>query len=529
MMQNKLEQNDTINPDNPDNEYLAKSYQEAREKTYAYEGRKYPGKALVRMELEPGYERAKIKLLPHMRSINEAHLIMLYKQGIVTKEDAVKIMKVLQDIDYDSYKSSSYDGRFEDMYLQMEDEIIRKTDGAGGNLHLARSRNDMCLAWSHMVVREDLLSVFNRMIKLQNTITLFAEEHKDTLYVVHTHTQHAQPGLLGHYFLGVADVINRNILRLQDSYNATNRSPMGAAAITTTGFPISREMVAELTGFDSIIINAYDAIGNCDFFTQTASAIGLCALDLGRVVTDMVVWATQEMGMIKVSDGYISTSSIMPQKRNPIALEHLRASLSVVKGLTATVLDVFFKSPYGDISDYEDAEDIFSNAIVLFDRNIVLFEAVMATLDVNKKTLFDRACESFSVVTDIADEMYRSYNIPFRKAHHFVAQLVKKADQRNYNLKNLSEEFFAETYEEVFGEPFAGDFAPILRSIDPVHFVRSREVCGGTGYEVMEAMINSAKKHIEDNKIWLCTRKNSLQHADKALKSEISNLLEQNQ
>lgn len=507
---------------------LAKTYQEARETAFTCEGRKYPGKALVHMELEPGYERAKLKLLPHIRTVNEAHLIMLYKQGIVTKEDAAGIMKVLQNLEYTSYKNSGYDGRFEDMYLQMEDEIIRKTDGTGGNLHLARSRNDMCLAWSRMVIREELLSVIRRMIKLQNTITLFAEEHKDTLYVVHTHTQHAQPGLFGHYFLGVADVLNRDISRLQDSYYTVNRSPMGAAAITTSGFPVSREMVAKLAGFDDVITNAYDAIGNCDFFTQSASAIGLCALNLGRVVTDMVLWATQEMGMIKVSDGYISTSSIMPQKRNPIALEHLRASLSTVKGLTDTVLDVFFKAPYGDISDYEDVEDIFSNVIVLFDRNLVLFEAVMATLEVDKKLLFGRAYESFSVVTDMADEMYRSYGIPFRKAHHFVAQLVKKAYNLNYNLKNLSRDFFVETYKEFFGEPFTGEFAPILQSIDPVHFVRSRNVFGGTGHEVMEAMIDSAKKHIDDNLIWLTTSINNLERADLALKSEISSLLELN-
>ncbi len=516
---------DPESADSPQREPLAETYTEAREQAFAYEGRSYPGKALVRMELVPGYERAKTKLLPHMRRMNEAHLIMLYKQGIVTKEDAVKIMKALQEIDYASYADSSYDGRFEDMYFKMEDEIIRKTDGAGGSLHLARSRNDMCLAWSRMVVREDLLSVISRMIKLQNTVALFAEEHKDTLYVIHTHTQHAQPGLLGHYFLGVADVIDRNISRLQDSYSASNRSPMGAAAITTTGFDISRETVAELTGFGGVIVNSYDAVGNCDFFTQSASALGLCALDLGRVITDMVLWATQEMGMIKVSDGYISTSSIMPQKRNPIALEHLRAALSAVKGLADTVLDVFFKSPYGDISDYEDAEDILSDAVELFDRNIVLFEAVMATLDVDKKLLFDRAYESFSVVTDIADEMYRSYGIPFRKAHHFVAQLVKKADRMNYNLKNLSEEFFAGTYEEVFGEVFTGDFAPILRSIDPVHFVRSRKVFGGTGHEAMEAMIASAKKHIDDNMNWLNRSKNNLEQADKRLKTEIRSLL----
>lgn len=280
-----------------------------------------------------------------------------------------------------------YDGKYEDLYFFMESRLIEATDGVAGNLHLARSRNDMCVAWSHLAVRDGLLKAMEQLLKLKNAILLFAEEHKNTLYVIHTHTQHAQPGLLGHYFLGAADMLERDFKRLCMAYEAVNLSPMGAAAVTTTGFPISRERVAELSGFSGIIENAYDAIGNSDYLTQTASALGLCALDLGRVVTDMVLWATQEMNMIHVADGYISISSIMPQKRNPIALEHLRSSLSVLKGMTEMVLTGFLKSPYGDISDYEDIEDGVLESLELFNKNARLFEAVISTLDVNKELL----------------------------------------------------------------------------------------------------------------------------------------------
>ena len=192
-----------------------------------------------------------------------------------------------------------------------------------------------------------LLQAMEQFLYLKNAIVLFAEEHKDTLYVIHTHTQHAQPGLLGHYFLGAADMLERDFKRLCRAYDAVNQSPMGAAAVTTTGFPVSRERVAELAGFSGMIENAYDAIGNSDYLTQTASALGLCALDMGRIVTDLLLWATQEMNMIHVADGYISISSIMPQKRNPIALEHLRSSLSVLKGMADTVLTGFLKSRTG--------------------------------------------------------------------------------------------------------------------------------------------------------------------------------------
>ncbi|MFA9381695.1 MAG: argininosuccinate lyase, partial [Acetanaerobacterium sp.] len=464
-------------------------------------------------ELEPGYERAKTRLLPHIRTINVAHLIMLAEQGIVTAKDAASIMRVLLQIDDDAYRNSYYSGQFEDLYFQMEDEIIRKTDGVGGNLHLARSRNDMCVTWSHMVVRDELLSLLKRLVELQNTVALFANEHRETLYVVHTHTQHAQPSLLGHYFLGVVDVLERNITRFQHAYAAVNRSPMGSAAITTTGFPISRQRVSELAGFEGVIENAYDAIGNCDYFTETASAISLCALDMGRVSTDMVLWATEEMKMIRVADGYISTSSIMPQKRNPIALEHLRASFSVAKGLADTVSIGFLKTPYGDISDYEDIEDTMSGAMDLMDKNLALFNAVIATMDVDKALLAKRAYESFSVVTEIADQMYRSYQIPFRQAHHFVAQLVKKAEQRNYNLRNISREFFGEVYQEVFGEPFTQDFMPILKSVDPQNFVKIRNVYGGTGPKAMADMLLTAEEKVAHNVQWYESKIEALQVA----------------
>ena len=206
---------------------LSQTYGEARRRAFAEEGEKYPGRALVRMELEPHYEHAKTCLLPYIRAINEAHLIMLAEQGIVNAPDAAVIMKALLRIDDDAYRNSSYTGKFEDLYFQMEDEIIRETDGVGGNLHLARSRNDMCVAWSRLSVRGELLALIENFITLQNTLALFAREHRETLYVVHTHTQHAQPGLLGHYFLGVADVTDRDIERLQHAYAAVNRSPMG--------------------------------------------------------------------------------------------------------------------------------------------------------------------------------------------------------------------------------------------------------------------------------------------------------------
>lgn len=505
---------------------LPMTYIDLRKQILEQEGENYPGKIMIEMELLPGYERAKKRLLPYIQTINEAHLIMLIEQNIIDPVDGAVIMKALKNQNLEEYKNSVYDSHYEDLYFCMESRLIKQTDGIAGNLHLARSRNDMCVAWSHMAVRDGILNVMNHLLELQNVMRLFAEEHKNTLYVIHTHTQHAQPGLLGHYFIGVADMIGRGFKRLARAYEAANLSPMGAAAVTTSGFPVSRERVAELAGFSGVIENAYDAIGNSDYLTETAGVLALNALDIGRVVTDLILWSTQELNVLRIADGYISTSSIMPQKRNPIALEHLRASLSVTKGMADTVLTGFLKSPYGDISDYEDIEDSLTASLELFDKNIRLLSAVIGTIEVNKELLEKRAYESFSVVTEIADQMYRSYKIPFRKAHSFVSYLVKRAGEKQYNLSNISKEFFAGIYEEFFGISFKFDFQTILESIDPWHFVKCREVRGGTGERAMNAMLDQAKEEILKNQIWLEEQEERLKKAEQEREQAVKKVME---
>lgn len=503
----------------------AETIAEARETVYRQDGHGYPGGALVEMELRPGYDRTKKNMLFHMKAVNEAHLIMLVRQKIVSMENGRTMMKALESLDYEKYVHHEYTGEYEDLFFEIENEIIQMTKGIGGNLHLGRSRNDMCLCLSHMVIRKDLLGLINEALMLQNTIRLFAEEHKDTLYVAHTHTQHAQPSFLGHYFLGAFDVLDRDIKRLMSAYAKVNMSTMGAAAITTSGFPLDRKMVSDLLGFDGFIFNSYDAIGNADFYTETAAAIGLAAVNLGRIVTDLILWATEELHMIRVADGYISTSSIMPQKRNPIALEHLRSSLSIVKGLADAVQLSFMKTPYGDISDYEDAEEPIARATDLLKTNYHMLNAVIATLTVDKKTLERRAYESFSVVTEMADEMYRSYNIPFRQAHHIVAILVKKAQKAEINLKKITPDFFASVYKEVTGNDFLYDFSAISRSLDPLHFVVSRDVTGGTSLRAMNEMIVRSKKKETENIAWHHAKEMQLSVAEEERREAIKKIL----
>ncbi len=493
---------------------LNDNYQENRNQSLQENGNHFPNKALTELDAKPKYVFAAQRWLPYVRSVNEAHVVMLCEQGILKQTEAARILEAIESLDYGKYRTQGYSGEYEDIYMQQEPEIIKASGGAAGNMHLGRSRNDMCVTWTHLNVREGILDVTEHLVKFQNTVRLFCQEHKDTLYVIHTHTQHAQPGILGHYFLGFLDVLDRDILRFRRAYDLTNVSPMGAAVATTSAYPVSRKRVAELLGCDGFIENAYDSIGNIEHYLSAASAVSLCAIDLSKTITDMLLWATEEENMIILGEGLCSISSIMPQKRNPIVLEHLRACLGVAKGLGDTVTNGFFRTPYGDICDYEDVDDTLFSAFSMLNRCLDVFDSVIATMDVNKPLLRKRAFESFSVVTEMADEMYRSYGIPFRKAHGFVSSLVRTARKEGYDLRVVSKEYFGQFYEKYFGEPFTFDFSPIVQAIDPEHFVKVREIPGGTGPKAMEAQLGSADRKIRENAAWLEEKTAKLKAAD---------------
>ncbi len=500
-------------------------YKEIRERVFKEDGTGYPAVSFVDMELLPAFMEAREYRVDPLRVTNEAQVAMLVKQKIISPDHAKVILAAIEDLDYGKYRTMDYDGKHEDLFFMIEDELISKTGGLAGSIHIARSRNDLSVALDHLMLRKLVLNAIRELMGLMDTVRAFAEEHKDTLFPAHTHTQQAQPSVLGHYFLGYTDVLNRDLQRFSEAYRIVNTSPLGAAAITTSGFPFDRKYISDLLGFDSIIENSFDSIGCCDADTQTAAAVMLSSINASRVITDMVLWATEEMNILRVADGYISTSSIMPQKRNPIAFEHLRASFSMIKGLCAAVMDGYLKSPYGDISDKDDIVPILVKAINQFCRSIHLFNNVLATCDVNKKLLRERAMDSFSVVTEMADTIVRITDLPFRTAHHVVSALVKKVIASGGGLSSIDEKLFRSVYEQVAGEPFTGDYGMIRKSLDPDHFVSIREVPGGVGPKAMESMLASARSKVENWHTWYNESIRRIEQADASRMKAVGSIL----
>ncbi|MGV3466163.1 MAG: argininosuccinate lyase, partial [Heyndrickxia sp.] len=324
------------------------------QKILKQEGFKFPGKTYTDVVLEPAFNNAKTQLLGPMLEVNYAHLVMLVEQKILPQEDGAAIRDALKQLDMERIKKSSYDGQFEDLFFLVESEIIRLAGEKGGSLHLARSRNDMGVAIYRITLREHLLQTIQAAQQFQQTLLEVAQEHVDTLMLGYTHTQQAQPMTFAHYLLAVYDVVERDVTRLFNAFRTCNTSPLGAAALTTTGFPIDRYRVKELLGFDDLVENSYDAIAGADYISEAASAVKVALINLGRVAQDLLLWSTQEFSAIKVADPYVQISSIMPQKRNPVSLEHIRSLSSSGVGAAETTLQMIHNTPFGDINDTED-------------------------------------------------------------------------------------------------------------------------------------------------------------------------------
>lgn len=476
----------------------------ARDEWFKVEGSAFPGKTYAEVVLEPAFNEAKKHLLDPMMAINKAHLIMLKERGLVTEEQAKQIAQAISALNLKELRGASYTGRFEDLFFQVEHQLLEHAGDIAGNLHLARSRNDMGIAIYRMVLREKLSVMISSALYLREHLLSFAEEHVETVMIGYTHTQQAQPTTMAHYMMAVVDSLNRDIRRLMAAYANCNRSSMGAAALTTSGFAISRERMMELLAFDELIDNSYDAIGGADYLGEIASAVQLAAVNLGRVVQDLLLWCTQEFAVLKVGAPYVQISSIMPQKRNPVSIEHMRALLSSCAGNAGTVITMIHNTPFGDIVDTEDDMQPYAwKSLDMMDNIYRLLAAVIGTMDVNKEVLRKRTEGSFATVTELADMLVRTDGLSFRKAHHIVSGVVHKALAAGLSANEITLPLVNEVANEVIGRNISLNEQTLRQALDPVHFISVRDLPGGPSPKEMKRMIELRKQQHTSHVQWV--------------------------
>ncbi|MGH9140164.1 MAG: argininosuccinate lyase, partial [Vicinamibacterales bacterium] len=302
--------------------------------------------------LNENFEDAKALLLSPMMAINYAHLVMLAAQGIVSAADAHPLREALDRVSQDEIRCVTYDGTYEDLFFYVERLVIQGCgDDVAGRLHTARSRNDIDMTMYRMRQRELILGLLAGTFSLRRSLLELADCNRDTILALHTHTQRAQPSTVAHYLLAVVEQLERDGVRLKAAFACTNHNPLGACAITGTGFPIDRGLTSSLLGFSGPTGNTYGSIATVDYLLESTSATSVLLTGHGRFVQDMLLWSTAEFGYLRLGDGYVQGSSIMPQKRNPVALEHARALASKGLAQAAAIQMAVHNTPFGDIVD----------------------------------------------------------------------------------------------------------------------------------------------------------------------------------
>ena len=309
----------------------------------------------VRLVLAENFEDAKRLFLDPLLAIHRAHLVMLARQGIVSSGDAHAIRTALDGLDPAALRAAAFDGSAEDLFYHI-DRLIAAACGIdiAGRLHTARSRNDIDMTMYRMRQREAQLGLEESVLALGRAWHAQAAANRHTVFAAHTHTQPAQPSTVAHFLLAAVEQVERDAGRLEAAYRSTNHCPLGACAITGTGFPIDRDLTSDLLGFDGPTGNTYGSIATADYLLEGLGAAAVLLVGVGRVLQDLLLWSTAEFGYLRLADGFVQGSSIMPQKRNPVALEHARALASRALGETLAVFAAVHNTPFGDIVDTED-------------------------------------------------------------------------------------------------------------------------------------------------------------------------------
>ena len=487
----------------------------------------FPHPLYEKYVLKPFYADAEKYYYQPMLAANRTHAVMLYRTGIITQENAIDLLNALQQVDDNGLESLSYQSGVEDLFFAIESQLIEHVGAEhGGNLQLARSRNDLGYALTRLALRPLILQAMEYLLDLRNTLLNFGHDHLETLMPGYTHTQPAQPTTMAHYTAGVLAFLERDTARLRFAYDTNNQSPLGAAALTGTGFPIDRNMSAKLLGFDSVLASTYDGIGTSDNLTDVAGALTTLGVNLSRFTKDMLFWATQESGAIRIDDSFIQISSIMPQKRNPVVLEHIRARISrLIAQAHGTVIQCH-NIPYGDTQDIED--EIFPmlfGSLETASDILHLYGAVMESLHVNVDHLHNRAIAGFTTVTELADTLVRHANLPFRQAHSIVSGMVTYSLQNNFSPTDLTAELLTQIAQEKLNIHVELSADLLKQALDPVAFVQARNIFGGSAPLATAEVLDLQSTTLDTDKQWFTDTHQKLDAANTLLMAEISAIL----
>ncbi len=409
-----------------------------------------------------------------------AHAMMLGQQDIIDEDAAERIITGLETIaaEYEA-NGVPVDPALEDIHMTVETRLAELIGPDAGRLHTARSRNDQVATDFRLWVRDAIDGHLNAIAALVRILATRALEHAETVMPGFTHLQVAQPVTLGHHLLAYAEMLKRDFGRFADARDRLNESPLGAAALAGTGFPTDRDFTAQALGFDRPTANSLDSVSDRDFAIEYLTSAAQLALHLSRLAEEVILWASQPFGWVKLPDQWSTGSSIMPQKRNPDAAELVRGHSGRIIGLMTGLMVTMKGLPLAYSKDMQDDKEPLFEAHDLIELSLAAMAGMMETLTFQPERMRAAAASGFSTATDLADWLVRVPGVPFREAHHITGRAVRAAEESGLLLADLP----LETLQTIDSRIDAR----VLDVLSVEASVRSRTSWGGTAPDRVRA------------------------------------------
>ncbi|HFU3862514.1 TPA: argininosuccinate lyase [Streptococcus suis] len=421
-----------------------------------------------------------------------AHVQMLGATGVISLEEARSIQAGLEELlnDYEAGKLV-FDIRNEDIHMNIESLLTEKIGSVAGKLHTARSRNDQVATDMHLYLKDTLFQVVDKLTNLRQTLVNLAQEHIETVMPGYTHLQHAQPISFAQHMLAYYNMFSRDSERFAFNIQHTDISPLGAAALAGTTFPIDRQLTSDLMGFAHPYTNSLDAVSDRDFILEFLSNASILMMHMSRLCEEIINWCSHEYKFVTLSDTFSTGSSIMPQKKNPDMAELIRGKTGRVYGNLVGMLTVMKSLPLTYNKDLqEDKEGMFDSAETIL-VSIDILAGMLQSMTVHKERMAQSTEKDFSNATELADYL-ASKGLPFRQAHEIVGKLVLECSKAGYYLQDIPLEHYQEI-SSIIGPD-------IYTALESQTAVSRRNSLGGTGFESIRWQIQQAKEQLSASK-----------------------------
>lgn len=488
-----------------------------------------PSEINIRHSIGPGLQY-ELRSLNAFMQVDMAHTLMLAECRILTLEQAATILSLLREIEALGQERFPTDPHYGSLLPQVERYMAEAVgDDIAGRMHTGRSRNDQSAAVNRLVARDALLDVLRALLHLQDVVLHLAERHVQTYMPGYTHLQHAQPTTLCHYLMRHYFTLERDQQRIEASFQRTNLSALGGAAMSGTSWRIDRNRVSELLGHERPVENAYDAgIFARDYPSENAAILSILVNDVGRIAGDLYLWSTWEFGFAEIDDSLAGTSSIMPQKKNPHAFERIRGiagrsigwlpgTLGMLRSVSSSDLDLLFgEDPMPDM-----ARDTISV--------LELMRVSLETVTFREELMRSSAGANWSTATNLADEIVRATELSFRTIHQVVGRLVRLAIEEGLGPEDVTSDLLDRAAEQTVGRKLQLPDDLVQGALDPESAVNALVTPGSAHPTLVQQTIKTGRERQSQHLAWLEETRTRVNRALEALTREIDRLLHSDQ